>query len=222
MSDFFKSYLRKCLAILPSVPIAALGVVLFVHVGWGSDPLTTFEIGLSNVLGLQLGTTALLFEGLVFVAFFFLKRNLVNFGTAAWCFLIGPFINVWTDALTPVLPAADEMSIILKLLFILIGSILIIFSLAYYIPIDLGYQTSDILAFTAADMIKKSYGVGLTIAYVILFALGVLMKAPWGVGTLVAVFTFGKVIDFLLPKFAPFSKKIAGMDHETDKQFSAV
>ena len=46
-------------------------------------------------------------------------------------------------------------------------------TLAYYIPIGLGYQTSDIFAFMAADIVKKSYGVGLIISYAILFVTGV-------------------------------------------------
>lgn len=46
-------------------------------------------------------------------------------------------------------------------------------TLAYYIPIGLGYQTSDIFAFMAADIVKKSYGVGLIISCAILFVTGV-------------------------------------------------
>ena len=62
-----------------------------------------------------------------------------------------------------------------------------------------------------ADIVHKSYGVGLMISYAILFVLGVIMGAPWGIGTLVAVLGFGKIIDWLMPIFEPFSYKIAGM-----------
>ena len=74
-------------------------------------------------------------------------------GTLAWCFLIGPFENFWLDVLAPMLPTAPEMSVGLKIACILIGSIIIILTLAYYIPIGLGYQTSDIFAFMAAGHI---------------------------------------------------------------------
>ena len=43
------SYARRLLAIIPSIFICALGVALLVWPEWGCDPLTTFEIGLSNV-----------------------------------------------------------------------------------------------------------------------------------------------------------------------------
>ena len=122
-----------CFAIIPSIFICALGVALLVWPEWGCDPLTTFEIGLSNVFHVQFGTVALVFEGIMFFVFFFVRRDLVHLGTLAWCFLIGPFENFWLDVLAPMLPTAPEMSVGLKIACILIGSIIIILTLAYYI-----------------------------------------------------------------------------------------
>ena len=84
-------YTRRLLAIIPSIFFCALGVALLVSPEWGSDPLTTFEIGLSNVFHVQLGTAALVFEGIVFFVFLIIRRDLVHLGTLAWCFLTGPF-----------------------------------------------------------------------------------------------------------------------------------
>ncbi len=212
MKDFnIKKYARRCLAIIPSIPVAALGVLLCVAAEWGSDPLTTFEVGLANMFGVQLGTASLAFEGIIFFVFLAVRRDLTNFGTLAWCFLIGPSMNVISIWLMPLLPAAAEMSVGFKLFLIVAGSVLIILSLAYYIPIGLGYQASDILAFIAADIIKKSYGIGLIVAYAVLFVLGVAMGASWGLCTLLAVLGYGPIIDRLMPIFEPFSFKVAGM-----------
>lgn len=82
------SYARRLLAIIPSIFICALGVALLVWPEWGCDPLTTFEIGLSNVFHVQFGTVALVFEGIMFFVFFFVRRDLVHLGTLAWCFLM--------------------------------------------------------------------------------------------------------------------------------------
>ena len=195
-------YTRRLLAIIPSIFFCALGVALLVSPEWGSDPLTTFEIGLSNVFHVQLGTAALVFEGIVFFVFLIIRRDLVHLGTLAWCFLIGPFENA--------------MSFGLKVGCIIAGSLIIILTLAYYIPIGLGYQSSDIFAFAMADLLHKSYGIGLSVSYCILFALGVFMGASWGIGTLIAVFVYGPVIDRLLPYFKPYTYKIAGMTDEKD------
>lgn len=209
-------YTRRLLAIIPSIFFCALGVALLVSPEWGSDPLTTFEIGLSNVFHVQLGTAALVFEGIVFFVFLIIRRDLVHLGTLAWCFLIGPFENVWLDFLAPILPPVDAMSFGLKVGCIIAGSLIIILTLAYYIPIGLGYQSSDIFAFAMAGLLHKSYGIGLSVSYCILFALGVFMGASWGIGTLIAVFVYGPVIDQLLPYFKPYTYKIAGMTDEKD------
>lgn len=179
------SYARRLLAIIPSIFICALGVALLVWPEWGCDPLTTFEIGLSNVFHVQFGTVALVFEGIMFFVFFFVRRDLVHLGTLAWCFLI--------------------------------GSIIIILTLAYYIPIGLGYQTSDIFAFMAADLVKKSYGIGLIISYAILFVIGVALGSSWGIGTLIAVVAYGPIIDRLMGIIEPFSFAVAGMKKENKK-----
>ena len=42
------------------------------------------------------------------------------------------------------------------------------------------------------------------------------MGASWGIGTLIAVFVYGPIIDRLLPYFKPFTYKIAGMTDEKD------
>ena len=199
------SYARRLLAIIPSIFICALGVALLVWPEWGCDPLTTFEIGLSNVFHVQFGTVALVFEGIMFFVFFFVRRDLVHLE------------NFWLDVLAPMLPTAPEMSVGLKIACILIGSIIIILTLAYYIPIGLGYQTSDIFAFMAADLVKKSYGIGLIISYAILFVIGVALGSSWGIGTLIAVVAYGPIIDRLMGIIEPFSFAVAGMKKEDKK-----
>lgn len=206
----WKKYLRRAICIFPSIPVAGLGVLLMAYCEWGTDPLTTFEIGMGNVFGVQLGTASLVFEGIVFFVFLFLRRDLVNIGTLEWCFLIGPSMNVIQGILDPII-AGIQMTIAVKIAFIIIGSILIIVSLSYYIPIGLGYQTSDIFAFVTADIIHKSYGIGLMVSYAVLFIIGVICGASWGIGTIVAVALYGPIIDRLMPIFKPFSYKVAGM-----------
>ena len=104
-------YTRRLLAIIPSILFCALGVALLVSPEWGSDPLTTFEIGLSNVFHVQLGRAALVFEGIVFFVFLIIRRDLVHLATLASCLLIAPFENVCLEYLSPILPPQDAMSI---------------------------------------------------------------------------------------------------------------
>lgn len=54
-------YTRRLLAIIPSIFFCALGVALLVSPEWGSDPLTTFEIGLSNVFSCSIRNSSTCF-----------------------------------------------------------------------------------------------------------------------------------------------------------------
>lgn len=204
-------YIRRCITVLPSVPVAALGIILFIHAGYGCDPFTTFEIGLANIFSVPLGTASLIFEGCIFLVFFFIRKDFINFGTAAWCFTIGPFFNFWESILIPALPSTDTLSVFEKIGLIATGTILLTVAIAYYIPVNIGYQAADILAFTAADLLKQSYAVGLTVSYGCLLLGGVLMGAPVGFGTVFATCAFGKIIDVLSKKIGIISLHIAGM-----------
>lgn len=202
------SYLRKCLAVLPAVPICALGVAIFLKAGQGTDPLTMFEVGLSQTFHTTLGTASFTFEGSMFVLFFFLNRKLVNFGSFAFCFGIGPCIDFFTPFVNNLFPVHSTIPMII--LEILIGTILVCASLAYYIPMDFGYQTSDIFTLSIAEWFHLSYRVSLTIVYAILFSAAWFLHGPWGVGTLVAIFLYGPVIQALMKLTSPFSLAISG------------
>lgn len=123
-------------------------------------------------------------------------------------------MNFWFATVSPLLPVADMISV--KILYVLIGTVIMSFALAFYLPINMGYQCSDILAFMIGDLVQKSYGVGMTIQGVIEFILGVLMGATWGIGTLVATFTLGPLTEFFMKFTAPVVTKMAGM--QTDEK----
>ncbi|OFI49349.1 hypothetical protein BG261_01845 [Floricoccus tropicus] len=206
---FSKEYIRKCLAVVPSVIIAALGVVLFVKSHTGSDPLTMFEIALSEKLGWTFGTASLVFEGLLFVVFFFINRKLIGFGSFAYAFGIGPAIDMFTPIVDNIFPA--EASFALNAFYIISGTILICFALAYYIPMDMGYQTSDILTLSITEWFHIRYGISHIIVYATFFTIAFFMGGPWGIGTVIAVLTYGPLIDWMMGHTAPFSRKIAGI-----------
>ena len=212
MSTKVKEYGIKCIIVLISAALLSFGVIFFVGAAWGQDPLSTLEIGVQNTFGIQMGTVDLIIEIAVLILAFFVNRKLINIGTVIYAFLFGPMMNFWFATVSPLLPVADMIP--MKILYVLIGTVIMSFALAFYLPINMGYQCSDILAFMIGDLVHKSYGVGMTIQGVIEFILGVLMGATWGIGTLVATFTLGPLTEFFMKFTAPVVTKIAGMQTE--------
>lgn len=203
-------YLRRCVVMLPAVPLCAFGVCLFLKADMGCDPLTSFELGLAAVLSIPLGTASLLFEGVVFAVFLFFDRSRLNFGSAAFCFGIGPCINLFSVIVDRMLPM--PLSWLGRALCLLGGTLLICSGLAYYLPMDLGAQASDLLSLAVADRMRISYGTGLTIVYAVLMVLALLLGAPWGVGTVVATGCFGMIVNQMLRYTRSFSLRLAGVE----------
>ncbi len=56
-----------------------------------------------------------------------------------------------------------------------------------------------------------SYGVSLTIVYLILFIAGFILSGPWGIGTIISIVAFGPIIDRLMKVTSGFSYKLAGI-----------
>ena len=212
MNSKAKEYTIKSIIVLISAALLSFGVIFFVAATWGQDPLSTFEIGVENVTGIKMGTVDLIIEIVVLVLALFVDRKLIHIGTVIYAFLFGPMMNFWFATVSPLLPAANDIP--MKIFYVAIGTVIMSFALAFYLPINMGYQCSDILAFMLGNLVHKGYGVGMTIEGVIEFTLGVLMGATWGIGTLVATFTLGPLTEIFMKVTTPIVTKIAGMTPE--------
>ncbi|MDO4650140.1 MAG: DUF6198 family protein [Eubacteriales bacterium] len=220
MKENVNGYIRKSLIVLASIVLLSFGVIFVVGAAWGQDPLSTLELGVENTFGIKMGTVDLIIEILVLVAAFFINRKYIHIGTVLYAFLFGPVMNFWFATVSPLLPAADTIP--MKLLFIAVGILIMSFALAFYIPVEMGYQCSDILAFMIGDAIHKGYGYGMTISGVIMFAVGVLLGAPWGIGTVIATFAIGPLVTFFVKLTTPFVRKLAGMPAVTEAEAEAA
>ena len=211
VSDQVKGYLRRTLVMLPAVPLMALGISLCVFGNLGSDPFTAFQQGIGNLSGLQVGDVSMICNVSIVVAFIFIDRKMVNVGSVIFAFCTGPCINFFNGVIRSI-AGAEFATGWVAYLYPVIGNLLITLALAYYLPIDLGIQALDMLSLTVGErMLKKTYGVGLYIVYAVMFALALLMKAPWGFGTLVSILLVGKGVDLLKPRLTPMVYKLAGM-----------
>ena len=193
---------------LPAVPVLCLGVSMYLVSALGSDPFTTFQQGLSIQLGWTVGTASLVCNIALLVLFIFIDRSLIGSGSVIMCLLIGPFIDMWNAVLMPMFPNPDVLT---RYLLMIVGTIIIVLPLAWYIPLNVGLQPLDMAALYIGRLIHQSYGVGLMIFNVVAFAAGFAMGADWGVATLVNVLLVGKLIDWSMLFMGPLACKVAGI-----------
>lgn len=187
-----KKKLISGIKVICSVIVCAAGIQFLVLADWGMDPLTGLESALADKLNITLGRAALLFEGTTFCIFLFANKSLVNFGSFAFCFGIGPCIDFWAGALSGI--EADG-SMAGSFLFMLAGSFLIIVSIAYYVPLNFGLQSLDMYSVSIARLLNRRYGTGLTVTYLIMMAVALCLGVRPGITTLAAMTTYGYLID---------------------------
>lgn len=205
------SVIKSCL-ILPAVFVCGLGVSLFVRANLGSDPVTMLEIAISKIIGLSLGQSALYFEGLIFILFFFLNRKLIYVGSFLFSFGIGPSIDLSEKWLNYFLGTSQGLS--WQIFYTISGTLLICWSLAFYIPLNYGYQTSDILTLSVSEWLHLNYGWSLIVVYGTLFILALLLGGPLGIGTVIATLAYGPIIEWMM-KTLPFNA--ATINHQLTK-----
>lgn len=209
------SYIRKCLVILPGVLGIGFGIECIVLAGWGCDPITNFDVGISMHFPVSVGMADMVLGCICFVAAFLFRREWLNLGSFLFCFGTGLSI----DRFHQLLGAWGEMitaagGIPMRIGFLIVGVFSISLALAYYIPINFGYAHWDIMAMFVAEAVKKSYGTGLTIVYIFFFASSLILGADFGIGTVAATLVPGWLADRILPRTKRFSYFVAGIREE--------
>lgn len=200
-------YLRRVCIMLPSVVLTGLAVALMVHANIGADAYSSLQIALSAITGLSVGVLSIICNVLVIFAFFFIDRSLLGIGSVAFALGVGTFIDVFGKLLARVLPTVQPFW--LSVLYACIGTFLMAFSIANYLPLGLGAQSVDMIAITIGKTMNKSVGTGLFVFNAVVFVIAFLLGGPWGVGTLLCVFGVGKLVDLIAPKWTPIVKKLA-------------
>ena len=169
----------------------ALGIALVINSQLGAFPITLTNLSLSNLTGLSFGFVSMLVE-LIIILICLLFKSKIGVATLFNGILGGYFI----DFVLISLPVPTH--IILKLIYLLLGSIILV--IGFYIQGNsrLGKASSNLL--TAC--IRKKYGLSITTMKLIqetTFTLIGLLGAfsQFGFATIILAIFFGKLMDFL-------------------------
>lgn len=175
------------------IVILALGVALTVKantIGVGSWDV--LHIGLTNTLGLTIGTWSII-VGLIILAIdsLFMKR-LPKIGTFLDMFLTGIFIdlfNFWIPTVNGFFP---------QLIAFCAGLLLLGFGCGMYIVANLGVGPRDTLMLLFTKKLGWRVGKARTIMEVTVAILGFLLGGPIGIGTVIMSFGLGPIVQLAL------------------------
>lgn len=199
---YFKKRVFMCVI---GVLICGVSVGFFKLAAFGVDPFQAFMGGLDAIVPIEFGTLYVIANIVLLLFSLVADRHYIGLATLVNLFLLGYVVQYTQELLLFLFP---ELSLAGRILFLVIGLVMICFSMSLYFVADLGVSTYDAIALIItetwkigkfryvriiSDFICVSAG---TILYY--FATGSLqgVTAIVGIGTVITAFFTGPLIDY--------------------------
>lgn len=191
--------LRRTGMTLFGVFVCAISVGFFNNSLFGADPFQCFANGLNNVIPLSFGTLYTLVSLIMLVIVFLLDRHFINLGTFINLFLTGYVAQFSTWLIGRLAP---DPALPLRVIFLIIGVVVMCFASAFYFTADLGVSVYDAIALHLKNRLPIPFRIIRICTDLICVGVGFLLGSIVGVGTLITALFMGPLIDY-------FNRKIA-------------
>ena len=150
----------------------------------GTNAWNTLAIGLTEQLGVSFGTASFLIS-LVVILIDLAGKGKIGFGTILNIIIIAVFSDLWLIPLRH-LRAASNM--VLGAFYALVGQVILSFATLLYMIPELGCGPRDTLMIIVGKKLPKiPIGAARFIIEVVVLAVGVLMGAPFWIGTVLVM-----------------------------------
>lgn len=172
----------------------SLGIALMIKANLGGAPWDVLHIGLTNQLGLTVGTWSILMGVLILSATSLLMKAWPQLGAFLNMLLVGLFIDLFLW----LLPTSNHLFIQLAML--VVGVLTIGYGIGLYIAPGCGAGPRDslMLALQIKTGLKVQYVRG--IMEIMVLTVGWLLGGPVFIGTILFCFGIGSVVGFTLPQ----------------------
>lgn len=187
------------------VLICAVSVGFFKMAAMGVDPFQSFMSGLDAFFPLSFGTLYILANAVLLLFSLAFDRHYIGLGTLVNLFLVGYVVQFSYSFLQKLFGSPGPA---LRILFLIIGIVVMCFASAFYFTADLGVSTYDAVALILAnkwhvarfrycritcDLICILLGCGL---YLISGGSISMIPTIAGIGTVITAFFMGPLIEF--------------------------
>lgn len=201
----FTSKLKKTSLMILGVLCIGMGSGMFRYSGFGADPFTTMNLGISTLLDMSFGNLQLLMNALLFVPVLIWGRDTIGIGTACNMVLVGYISDGMVQVLNGMMGAS---SLSFRILFLVSAMGIASFGVACYIKTELGVAPYDALQLMIEKYSRRKItyriariGCDLTCLVTGIFAVLLAKESLFtlvGVGTICNVLFMGPIIQFFL------------------------
>jgi len=199
-------WIKGLIILFLGLTIAHLGVSLFLISSLGSDAFTVMIQGIANVLGLSIGTVHVIVLIILMIVMALTTKGYVKPGTIVCAFCGGWIIDVFLILFGDMVTVNSPMWI--RIIVLILGCIILSFGMSVVISSNSGTGPNDLVAIILTDTINKKKAIQfqfVRIACDICFAVvGYVFGGVLGIGTIIAAFLIGPIVQ----RFLPISKAI--------------
>lgn len=176
--------------------ILSLGISLTIQSGLGTSPFDALLVGLSEEVGLTVGSWEVLISVILLVCNAILTRKKPMLLGLVTAFLTGIGIDLWLFVVKNIIFLNALLS---KLICFGIGLVLIGLGTAIYLQTTFASTPIDHLTLIIRDLSKRTILFSRTLVYALFFVLAIIFKGPIGIGTLLTVCLGGMILHLLMP-----------------------
>ena len=184
----WKTFPRDFLVIQTGFLFFGMAIALLIQANLGTNPWSMLSVALSDLSGLTVGTLIILI-GIVVAAVAMALGESVGWGTLGNVLFIGP----WADLFLWLIPFIEE-NWLLQGAMLLAGIVLLGLSTGLYISVNAGAGPRDSLMLALQR--KTGWRIGRVRGAIELtvFAVGLLLGGPFGIGTVIIAVLIGPAI----------------------------
>lgn len=190
-----KAWLRTLKMIL-GIIISTAGTAIFLHLDWGSSPISTGVQGLSVATGINLGQANAVLNLISLAIIVFTVPGLIGMGTllapAVFSLTIDSQMALFNHLQIP------EMGLPMKVVMLFVAALLSGIGTGYYVAQDYGTGAIDGLTI----MLDRKFNIPIVYGRWALDGLqvlmGALLGAAWGMGTIASLVLVSPVMSFVI------------------------
>lgn len=188
---------RRLAVLAASLIIIGLCVAVFKTVGFGTDPGSTFSLGISARTGVSFGTCQLVFNLLLFFPVILLDLSRIGIGTVGNMVGLGYIADFFMRRLEALIPP-EGFSMTERILLFAVSMVGFLVAASFYMVVDMGVAPYDAVPqLIAAHTTKWSFRSVRTLWDISLLSTGFLLGAAVGLTTLITGFCLGPAIAFV-------------------------
>ena len=184
---------RRAAVLTVSLIVIGICVAVFKTVGFGTDPCSTFTLGVSSQTGISFGTCQLVFNLLMFLPVIRLDLSRIGVGTVANMVGVGYMADFTMWLMSPHIP--PEGPIVVRIALFAVSMAAFLIAAAFYMVVDLGVAPYDAIPQLIAAHTSRLSARAIRMLWDIsILSLGFLLGSTVGLTTLITGFCLGPAI----------------------------